>query len=300
MFGGGQMTYPAHEPGSPRPQGETGSSDLAWVTSGFFRVLGVPLLHGRDLDDHDTMSAPPVILVNQAAARLHWGGRNPLGRQLVIEDRTYEVVGVVGDIAQVGTDAGPRPVLYIPLAQKKGRAYGSFVARVDPSVAGSVAGIKLAVHSVWPRQPISRVATLEDGIWRSTTTRRFNMILMAVFGILAVVIAVSGLNSVMTCSVGERRREMAIRLALGARRGQVVRSVLGRSAVITLLGVGAGTAAAWALGRYVESYLFEIRPHDPRVLAAAALVLAVLAILACWPPARRASNTDPVAALKTE
>ena len=300
LFGGGQSSFPAYDPASTRPRDSVGLSDMAWVTPGFFRVLGVPLIAGRDVEDHDTANGVPVIVVNQAAARRHWSARSPLGRQLMIEGRVCVVVGVVGDIAQVGTDAGPRPVLYIPLAQKKGRTYGSFVARVDPSVADSVAGIRLAVHSVWPQQPISRIGTLEDGIWRSTTTRRFNMILMAVFGILAVVTAVSGLNSVMTCSVGERRREMAIRLALGARRGQVIGSVLGRSAMITALGVVAGAGAAWGLGRYVESYLFDIRPHDPRVLAAAALILALLAILACWPPARRASNTDPVAALKTE
>ena len=117
MFGGGRMSFPAHEPGLPRPQDEAGSSDFAWITPGFFRVLGVPLLGGRDLTSYDTLNSPPVILVNQTAARRHWGTRNPIGRQLVITDRTYEVVGLVGDIAQLGSDAGPRPVLYIPMAQ---------------------------------------------------------------------------------------------------------------------------------------------------------------------------------------
>jgi putative ABC transport system permease protein len=144
------------------------------------------------------------------------------------------------------------------------------------------------------------VATVEDGIWRRAATRRFNMMVMAVFGVLAVVIAISGLNSVMRSSVDERRREMAIRLALGARRGQVLLAVLGRSATIILLGVTAGAGAAWALGRYIESYLFEIRPHDLRVLTTSALLLAAVAVLACWPPALRASRTDPVVTLKTE
>ena len=300
MFGGGRMSFPAHEPGSARPQDEAGSSDFAWITPGFFRVLGVPLLEGRDLSDYDTSNSPPVILVNQTAARRHWGTRNPIGRQLVIVDRTYEVVGLVGDIAQLGSDAGPRPVLYIPLAQMARSAYGSFVIRTDGPSAAAISGIRRAVHSVWPQQPISRVATVEDGIWRRAATRRFNMMVMAVFGVLAVVIAVSGLNSVMTSSVDERRREMAIRLALGAQRGQVLMTVLGRSATIILLGAAAGAGAAWALGRYIESYLFEIRPHDFRVLATSALLLAAVAILACWPPARRASIADPVAALKSE
>jgi putative ABC transport system permease protein len=300
MFGGGRTTFPAHEPGSARPQGEAGSSELAWITPGFFRVLGVPLLDGRDLNDYDTVNSPPVVLVSQTAARRHWGTRNPIGRQLVIVNRTYEVVGLVGDLAHLGTDAGPRPVLYIPLAQMTRSPYGSFVARIDGPSADAISGIRRAVNSVWPQQPISRIATLEDGIWRRAATRRFNMMLMAVFGVLAVVIAVSGLNSVMASSVDERRREMAIRLALGARRAQVIMAVLGRSAAIVFIGVAAGGGAAWGLGRYIESYLFEIRPHDVRVMATSALVLAVIAILACWPPARRASKTDPVAALKTE
>jgi ABC-type antimicrobial peptide transport system permease subunit len=238
--------------------------------------------------------------VNQTAARRHWGTRNPVGRQLVIVDRTYEVVGLVGDIAHLGSDAGPRPALYIPLAQMTRSAYGSFVVRAKGPSADVTSGIRRAVRSVWPQQPISRIASVEDGIWRRAATRRFNTMVMAVFGVLAVVIAISGLNSVMRSSVDERRREMAIRLALGARRGQVLLAVLGRSATIILLGVTAGAGAAWALGRYIESYLFEIRPHDLRVLTTSALLLAAVAVLACWPPALRASRTDPVVTLKTE
>jgi putative ABC transport system permease protein len=300
LFGGGRMSFPAHEPGSPRPKDQAESSDFAWITPGFFRVLGVPLIDGRDLNEYDTSNSPPVILVNQTAARRHWGTRNPVGRQLVIVDRTYEVVGLVGDIAHLGSDAGPRPALYIPLAQMTRSAYGSFVVRAKGPSADVTSGIRRAVRSVWPQQPISRIASVEDGIWRRAATRRFNTMVMAVFGVLAVVIAISGLNSVMRSSVDERRREMAIRLALGARRGQVLLAVLGRSATIILLGVTAGAGAAWALGRYIESYLFEIRPHDLRVLTTSALLLAAVAVLACWPPALRASRTDPVVTLKTE
>ena len=300
MFGGGRSTFPAHEPGRPRPTDQAESSELSWVTPGFFRVLGVPLLGGRDLSDYDTANSAPVILVNQTAARRHWGLRSPIGRRLVIIKQTYEVVGLVGDIAHVGSDAGPRPVLYMPLAQMTQSAYGSFVVRTEGPPADAIAGIRRAVHSVWTRQPISRIATVEDGIWRRAATRRFNMTVMAIFGLLAVVIAISGLNSVMRSSVDERRREMAIRLALGAGQGRVLKTVLGRSATIILLGVTAGGAAAWALGRYIESYLFEIRAHDLRVLATSALLLAAAAVLACWPPALRASRTDPVVTLKAE
>ena len=108
MFGGGRSTFPAHEPGRPRPTDQAESSELSWVTPGFFRVLGVPLLGGRDLSGYDTANSAPVILVNQTAARRHWGLRSPIGRRLIIIKRTYEVVGLVGDIAHVGSDGGPR------------------------------------------------------------------------------------------------------------------------------------------------------------------------------------------------
>jgi len=275
-------------------------SDEVWVTPGLFGTLGVSLLRGRDVSDRDTADSPPVLLVNQTAARRHWPGEDPIGQHLVVLKREYEVVGLVADIAHLGSDARPRPELYMPLAQKEGSVHGSFVVRTAIRPDDVMPGIRQAVRSVWPQQPITRLATLQDDIARTAAARRFNMLLMSVFGVLALVIAVSGLSGVMACSVQQRRREMAIRLALGARRGQVVGDVLGRSALIVLTGVVAGACGAWALGRFVQSYLFEVQAHDPRILAAVGFLLAVTATAACWPPARRASRTDPVAALKAD
>ena len=300
MFGGGRHMYPAHKPGEPRPAGEANMSDEVWVTPGLFRTLGIALLRGRDVSDLDTRAAPPVLLVNQTAARRHWPGKDPIGQHLVVVDRVYEVVGLVADIAHLGSDPAPRPELYMPLAQKDGQVYGSFILRTGIPPEGAMARIRQAVRSVWPQQPITRLATLEDDIARTTAARRFNMLLMSVFGVLALVIAISGLNGVMACTVAQRRREMAIRLTLGARRGQLVAGVLGRSALIVLAGVVAGSCGAWALGRFVQSYLFEVQAHDPRILAAVGFFLAVTATAACWPPARRTSRADPVAALKAE
>jgi len=238
------------------------------------------------------------MLINQTAARQHWGERTPLGRRLVIEDQSYEVVGVVGDIAHRGSDAGPRPVLYLPVAQAR-RVYGSFIIRTDGVSADVLPAIREVVHSVWPHQPISDLATLEDGIWRASARRRFNMMLVGIFGVLAVAISVSGLGGVMACTVNERRREMAIRLALGAQAHEVIGRVLGRSAAIILSGLSVGLVVAWMVGRYVESYLFEVRAHDLRVLAATAVMLMLPALFACWPAARRASDTDPATILKS-
>ena len=300
MFGGGRTRYPAHKPGEPRPAGDNAMSDEVWISPGFFRVLGVPFIRGRDFTDADTAASLPVIIINQTAARRHWPEGDPLGQHLVIVDRTYEVVGVVRDIAHVGSDAGPRPELYIPLAQKAGQAYGTFVVRTIGAPHDVMPDIRKAVRSVWPRQPISRLATLEDDIGRAAAARRFNMLLMTVFGVLALVIAVSGLNGVMAWAVAQRGRELAIRVALGAERSQIVGQVLGRSTAIVLAGIAAGMAGAWALGRVVQSYLFEVRAHDPRILASVGLALAIVAVGACWPPARRASRADPIVTLKAE
>jgi predicted permease len=300
MFGGARYMFPAHKPREPRPTGEGRLSDEIWISPGFFRVLGVPLLRGRDLDDRDTMEAPPVILVNQTAADRHWPGKNPTGERLVIEDRTYEVIGVVGDIAHLGSDAGPRPELYMALAQRKGNAYGSIIVRTARAPAEVMPAIRQAVRSVWPHQPISRLATLEDDVGRASATRRFNMLLMTVFGVLALVIAVSGLNGVMAYSVAQRTHEMGIRMALGAQRRELIGLVLGRSTLIVMAGIAIGVGGAWMLGRVVQTYLFEVRAHDPAILAAVGVLLALAAIGACWAPARRASRVDGIVALRAE
>jgi putative ABC transport system permease protein len=301
MFGGSRHMFPAHKPGEPRPTGDGSLSDEIWVSPGLFRALGVPLVRGRDLSDRDTLDAPPVMLVNQTAARRYWPGRNPIGERLVLdEDRAWEVVGVVGDIAHLGSDAGPRPELYMPLAQRKGDAYGSYVVRTTRAPADVMPAIRQAVRSVWPHQPISRLATLDEDIGRASATRRFNMLVMTVFGVLALVIAVSGLNGVMAYSVAQRTHEMGIRMALGAQRGGLIGLVLSRSVVIITAGIAVGLAGAWMLGRVVQTYLFEVRAHDPAILLAVALLLALAAIAACWAPARRASRVDPIVALRTE
>jgi putative ABC transport system permease protein len=300
MFGGGRHMYPAHKPGEPRPSGDQHLGDEVWVTPGLFRALGVRLLRGRDVSGRDTASSPPVLLVNETAARRYWPGEDPIGRQLVIVNRVYEVVGLVSDIAHLGTDPGPRPELYMALAQKQGAVYGSIVLRTRVKPAEVMPGVRRAVRSVWPQQPITRLGTLDEDVARAAAPRRFNMLLMSVFGVLALVIAVSGLAGVMACSVQQRRREMAIRLALGARGDQVSRAVLARGGAIVSMGVAAGACGAWALGRVVQAYLFEVEARDPSILAAVGFLLGAVGLAACWPPARRASLVDPVTALKAE
>jgi putative ABC transport system permease protein len=310
MFGGGRTMFPAHKPGEPRPTiahaqlraGEQGrTSDEVWVTPGLFRALGVPVLRGRDIGEQDGLGTSPVIVVNQTAARYYWPGGNPVGEHLVLEgDRAHEVVGVVGDIAHLGSDARPRRELYIPLAQSKSGTSGSIVVRTTRPPADVMPAIRQAVHAVWPHQPISRLATLDDDIARASAARRFNMLVMTVFGILALVIAVSGLNGVMAYSVARRRHEMGIRTALGARPAQLLGLVLGRGALVIAAGLAAGVTGAWMLGRVAQRYLFEVRAHDPAILLAVALVLGVAALGACWLPARRAARIDPIMALRCE
>lgn len=301
MFGGGRSMFPAHRPGQPRPTEAGPMSDLVWTSPGFFRMLGVPFVRGRDFTDRDGKDSPPVMLVNQTAARLHWPGEEPVGKQLVVEDRIYEVVGVVADIAHVGTDAGPRPELYMPLGQKAGPAYGTFVLRTTARASDDIAAdVRRAVRSVWPHQPISRVTDLERAIARTTAMRRFTMLLMSLFGALALVIAMTGIHGVMACTVEQQRHDVAIRLALGAEPGRLLRGILARSSLIAVAGVVVGGAASWGLARFVQSYLFEVRLHDAQLLLMVALALVFVALGASWLPARRAATIDPVVTLKME
>lgn len=300
MFGGGRTTFPAHRPGEPRPGADGPVTDLLWVSPGAFQVLGVPILRGRDIGSRDVAGSQAVAVVNERAARRFWPDEDAVGRHLVIVDRTYEVIGVVRDIAHVGSDPGPRPELYMALAQRQGDVQGSFVVRTTGDPAGVMPGIRQATHRVWPHQPISRLATLEDDIERAGASRRFNMLLMAVFGVLALAIALSGLNGVMNCSVEQRRHEMAVRVALGARRSHLLALVLGRAALIVLAGVAAGAGAAWALGEAVQAYLFEVQARNGGVLLFVGLLMVIVAVMACWPPALRASRADPITTLKAE
>jgi predicted permease len=261
-------------------------------------MLGVPVLEGRSLSAADSRPAPPVAVVNQAAVDQFWGGRSPLGVRFEINKLTYEVVGVVGDMRYGGPATPAVPEAFLSFDHGRPSA-GTLLVR-SARGATAIRDVKAAIWSVTPGEPITDIRTADELFDQTIAPRRFNMLLMSIFAALALVIAATGVYGVIAFVVGQRTREIGIRMALGAQRAEVVRMFLRQGAGVVAGGLTAGLIGAWMLSRTVQSFLFEVQPRDPVVFASVTLLLALVGVLACWLPARRAARIDPLIALRSE
>ena len=270
------------------------------VTPNYFNAIGVPLLKGRAFSEYDTSQSPATILINETLARRFIPGEDPIGKHLITFGRPHEIAGVVGDARQGALNLPPSPEIYFPNTQ---RAFGqqvSLVVRtnVDPASLGDA--VRRAAQSVNPDAPVFRVRTMREVIAGSMAQERFNTILMTLFAVVAMLLGAVGLYGVMAYSVTQRTREIGIRVALGARRADVLRLVIRQGLRLVALGLALGLMAALALTRLMKRLLFEVSATDPMTFAGVALLLALVALLACWIPARRAANVDPMVALRCE
>jgi putative ABC transport system permease protein len=297
-FGGGFATGPFHIVGRP-PEEDAPEMRRKTVGSGLFELLRVPLRQGRTLRESDTERTPYVAVINEAAARRFWPGENPVGQQITFSKQTREIVGVVADIRYASIVTAPEPEAFVPFRQSSGEG-GTMLLRVSGTPAAILPAIKAAVWAVAPNQPITDISSVEASLNRATARRRFNTLIMGVFGTLALAIAATGVFGVMAFMVGQRTREIGVRIALGARADQVIALFLRQGLWVLATAIAAGLIGAWALGRTIQSFLFEVQPRDPFVFAAVALVLGTIGMLACWLPARRAGRVDPILALRSE
>ncbi|MDQ3421323.1 MAG: ABC transporter permease [Acidobacteriota bacterium] len=301
VYGGGPYegvftTFPLRVIGRrPNPDDELG---FRRVSPGYLGLLGVPVLEGRGLTPADNRQSPLVAVLNQSAMRQFWGGKSPLGSRVEIGTTTYEIVGVVGDMRYGGPASPPRPETFVPFDQARPTA-GTLLVRSRRG-ATALPDVKAAIWSVTPGRPITEIRTAEELLGRTTSARRFNMLLMSIFAALALVIAATGIYGVIAFVVSQRTREVGVRMALGAQRSEVVGMFLRQGAIVLACGIAAGLAGARALARTVESFLFEVGSRDPVVYAAVAVVLATVGLLASWIPARRAARVDPLIALRSE
>jgi putative ABC transport system permease protein len=267
---------------------------------GYMATMGIPVLRGRDVAESDREGAPLVALVNEALARELWPGQDPVGRKLVFEAAVFaSVIGVVRDIHQDGLDSAPKPEFYVSSLQA-GFHSGSLVIRtkVDPaSVAGAV---RRAVWSVDPEQPVIDVLTMDQILDNEVAQRRIQAMLVAMFAGLAVLLAAIGLYGVLAYSVGQRRPEFGVRMALGASPGMLLGRIVGQGLTLTALGLTAGLAAALALSRLLATFLFGVQATDPATYVLVAVILLLTAGLASYLPGRRAMRVDPATALKQE
>jgi putative ABC transport system permease protein len=275
------------------------------VTPGYLRTLGIRLVRGRFFADADNQSAPLVVLVSNTAAQRWWPNQDPIGRHVKmpgLEDRPQPwrtVVGVVADVKQASLDAPTTAQVYLPHAQYS-IGYLTLVVRTKSDPLNLADEVRRQVMKGDPEQAVSNIASMEQVLSDSISSRRFSAALLGTLAVLGLVLASVGVYGVISYGVSQRTREIGIRMALGAGQGEVLSLVVGQGMKLLLLGIAVGTFAAWLLTPVMSGLLFAIRPSDPLTFASSALFLALVAVLACYIPARRAAKVDPMVALRSE
>jgi predicted permease len=288
-------------PGRGELKGDDDSIDRRVVSANYLETMRIPLKGGRYLTGQDREGADQVVVVNDAAARKYWPGEDPIGKRIKINGRDLVVVGIAADIRHLGPETPPRQECYVPAAQAGYGGGATLVMRTSGRAVDRLDAVKAAIWSVNKEQRIrTETVTLEGYMDRLIAQRRFNMALLALFGVLGLVIAAAGIYGVMAYVVAQRTSEIGVRMALGATRGRVVGMVLGRAGLLMALGIGIGGAAAWWFSARVKTFLFQIEPNDTRVFVAALVTLAAAGLLASAIPARRAASVDPAVALRQE
>ncbi len=269
------------------------------TTEGFFQVLQVPLLRGRGFTPSDYSGERTVAVISAAMARRLWPGKDPVGRRFTVATvppKAFEVVGVVGDVRWWSTDDNPWPQFYVPKLDK----WMNFVVRTSGDPAGSVKSIRGEVAQIDPGVPVFEIQTMEESRASDSASLRSIAVVLTAFALIAALLAAVGIYAVVSYSVTQRSHEIGVRLALGARQGDLFRQVVGQGMRPVLLGIGIGIAAALFLARLITSLLYRVRPSDPLTLFAVAILLAAVAVLASFAPARRATLVDPMIALRYE
>ena len=290
--------------GEPKPQrGDPAHQErIRIVSDGYFAALGVPMTAGRDFDRHDDRNSPPVAIVSQAFARKYWPSRSALGKRIsVLADSMYltTIVGVVGDARHnpnMGRDP-LAPAVYFPTTQRAWNTM-TLLARTAGDPTAIAADVQRVIGSIDPALAAGNVVTLERMLVTSLSPQRITAGMLSAFAGIALLLAVIGIYGVMSYSVNQRTHEIGIRMALGAQQGDVIRRVLHQGMALAASGIGIGTLGSFAMARGMSTLLHEVSPTDPLTFAAVVVLLATVALLGSWLPARRAASVDPVVALR--
>jgi putative ABC transport system permease protein len=284
--------------GRPTPQpGQRPVALFVPATPGYLRTLGPPLVMGRDFSSADRADGARVVVVNQTLAQEYFPGKNPLGQRITTDGRSREIVGVVGDMKFFGLGAPAGPTIYVPFAQSPfGGVWVAMRTNVAPMTL--VENVRATLHQISPGMNPRTPATMDVLLDQSMVTPKFQTSLLALFGGLALLLAAVGIYGVISYGVAQRTGEIGVRLALGASRPNVLGLIVRQGMVPVAIGLGAGLAASIALTRFLGRMLYEITPTDPITFGAVTVVLALVALLAAYVPARRAARVDPMAALR--
>jgi putative ABC transport system permease protein len=285
----------------PANASETEQAEVLTVTGGTFQALGIPLLQGRDFQDSDNSDTTPVAIIDETLARRYWPANDAVSRRIQTtgDQEWMTIVGVVGGIKQASLSEEKYPHLYMSMSQAA-QPRATFVVRTDGPAQAAFSTFRAAIKQVDPDMPFQRVRLLTDRIGETLSTQRLTNMLLTGFAVVALLLAAVGIYSTMSLYVGSRTKEFGIRLALGAQPRALVRTVLRQGMSLTAAGVVVGLAGAFALTRAIRSLLYEVSPTDPWVFVTIPLLLGIVALVACYMPARRATQVDPLVALKEE
>ena len=284
----------------PYPPGQAPIAEKRVVSADYFQALGIPLVTGRFFSAQDQADSTRVVIVNQTLARRYLADQNPIGKRIRWLDGDWlTIVGVVGDVKQSGFTQPTWPEIHHPFTQSP-RGGMSLVVRGAADLTSLVASVRGAAQAVDPALPVFNVKTMETVIADSVSGSRLNALLLGLFAALAMALSALGIYSVMSYTVEQNTREIGVRMALGARGADVLKLVVGQGLALTAMGLVVGLTTAFELTRLMENLIFGVSATDPATLIATPLILTLVALLACYVPARRATKVDPLVALKYE
>jgi len=283
----------------PVSHGQEPMADYRMATPGYFNTIGIALQQGRLFDQHDDLDAKRVALINETMFRKYFPHENPLGRHITSGGTPMEIVGVVADARLYGLDAPIEPAIYVPHMQHPGESMG-LVVHTDGDPAAIASAVRREILKLDPEQPISNVRTMDKVLSDSLMLRRVSMLMLTVFASLALTLAAVGTYGLTAYSVSRRTHEIGLRVALGASHAQILRLVVGRGLVTSLIGAAIGLAAAFQLTQALSGILYGVSATDPLVFSGVPLLLVAVSAVASYVPARKATRIDPLVALRYE
>jgi predicted permease len=313
----GGFGLPFHVVGRP-PEKNGQDPGAGWmnVSPGYFSAFKIPILRGRDFTESDSTGAPGVVLINQSMAKQFWPKEDPVGQQMVIgkgvgpefDEPARQIIGVVADIHDGGLNRDPRPMMIVPEAQVTDGMTAlnarigpvGWIVRTHGDPRQAIAAVTEQLRQASGGFPVAHVRPMEEVVSRSTARDSFNMLLLTIFGAVALILAAIGIYGLMAYSVQQRTQELGIRMALGADRSTIRNLVVWHGMRLAIIGTVLGVAAAFGLTRLIASFLFGVKSWDPIVFVTVPIVLSAVALLAVWLPATRAAKLDPMQALRVE